>query len=75
MRGHCANVYQDHTEVLNSLPQKVENLPVYLALRPGNVGADEVDFAPLIVRRMAVLKWFIYLFIYLVIYLFLYLFN
>ena len=57
MKGHCANVYQDHTEVLNSLPQRVEDLPVYLAARPGNVASDVIDFAPLIVRRKVILQW------------------
>jgi len=61
MKGHCANVYQDHTAVLNSLPQRVEDLPVYLAARPANVAADEVDFAPLIVRREAILRWLTFL--------------
>jgi len=42
MKGHCANVYQDHTIVLNSLPQRVQDMPVYLAMRPANVAADDI---------------------------------
>ena len=36
-------------------------MPVYLAMRPANVAADDNDFTPLIVRRDAILQWLTFL--------------
>ena len=60
MKGHCANIFQEHVAIQHSLPPRIEDMPVYLAVRPCNVDA-EADFTPLIVRRHAVFQWLTFL--------------
>ena len=56
LKGHMCSFFQDVATPFLVLPRNVANLPVFLAVKPGQKQGD-MDFIPWIVRQSAVRRW------------------